>query len=65
MIQLLNRRRLERSDLAALRIDARHNVLDGAVLAGGVHGLKDEQHGPAILRIERVLQLGERCNAHL
>ena len=32
VIELLGRRMLERIDLAALRIDARHDVLDRAVL---------------------------------
>ena len=45
--------------LAALRIDARHDVLDRAVLAGRVHGLKDQQHRPAVLRVEPLLQLGQ------
>jgi len=65
MIQLLGRRRLERCHLATLRVDAGHDVLDGTVLAGGVHGLKDEQHRPGVLRIENVLQLGQGFDAHL
>ena len=32
-------------DLAALRVHPRHDVLDGPVLAGGVHGLEDDQQG--------------------
>ena len=59
MVEFLGGRRLERRHLAALRIHARHHVLDRAVLAGGVHRLEDEQHGPAILRVEPVLQLRE------
>ena len=43
MVQLLGPRMLEAVDLAALRIHARHHVLDGAVLARGIHGLKDHQ----------------------
>ena len=49
--------------LAALRIDAGHHVLDGAVLAGRVHRLEDRQHRPAILRVERLLQFGEPLHA--
>ena len=50
-------------DLAALRIDARHHVLDGAVLAGRVHRLENDQHRPAVLRVEPLLQLGEPLDA--
>ena len=49
VVELFVGRRLEGEDLAALRVDAGHDVLDGAVLAGGVHGLEDQQHGPAIV----------------
>src|SRR5262249_20575537 len=40
MIELFGARLLEGMDLAALRIDARHHVLDRAVLAGRIHRLK-------------------------
>ena len=63
VVELLGGRRLERDHLAALRIDARHDVLDRAVLARGVHRLEDEQHRPAILRVELVLQRRERAAA--
>jgi hypothetical protein len=59
VVQVLGRRGLERDDLAALRVDSGHDVLDRAVLAGGVHGLEDQEHGPAILGVEHVLELGE------
>ena len=65
VIQLLVRGHLERVDLAALRVHARHDVLDGAVLPGGVHRLEDQQHPPAVLRVELVLQLGQRVDADL
>ncbi len=65
MIELLARRRLERVDLAALRVDAGHDVLDRAVLAGGVHRLEDQQHRPAILRVEHRLHLAQRADADL
>ena len=55
-------RLLEREDIAPLRIDARHDVLDRPVLAGGVHRLEDEQQRPAILRIQPILQCGERSD---
>ena len=41
-------------DLAALRVDARHDVLDRAVLAGGVHRLEDDQDGVAVVGVEAV-----------
>jgi hypothetical protein len=37
-------------------------VFDRPVLAGGVHRLKDQEHRPAILCVEHVLQLGERLD---
>ena len=47
---------LEGGDLAALRVEPRHDMLDGAVLAGCVHGLQHDEHGPARLGIETFLQ---------
>ncbi len=63
MIEFLHRRLLEREHLASLRIDSRHHVLDNAVLATGVHPLKNDQRGPAILRIEFVLQFGQALHS--
>ena len=63
VVEILAGRRLEGVDLAALRVDAGHDVLDRAVLAGRVHRLEDQQHRPAVLRVEHVLQLGERLDA--
>jgi hypothetical protein len=57
--QLLRSRLLEAGDLHALRIDARHDVLDRAVLAGCVHCLEYAQDGPLILRVQQFLQGGE------
>ena len=39
------------------RIESAQHVLDRTVLAGAVHGLKDEQHRPSILRIQKLGQL--------
>ena len=46
---------LEAEYLAALRIDPGHHVLDGAVLSGRIHGLKDQQDGMAVGRVEKLL----------
>ena len=48
-----------------LRVDARHDVLDRAVLARRVHRLEDQQHRPAVLGVELLLQLGEALHAEL
>ena len=56
MCEFLVARRLERMDLAALRIDGAHHVLDDAVLAGRVHALQHDQHRPAAVRVEPLLQ---------
>ena len=53
--QLLVGGLLERKDIDPLRIDARHDVLDRAVLARRVHCLEDEQQRPGILGVENVL----------
>ena len=57
VVEVLGGGRLEGRNLSALRVDAGHDVLDGAIFAGGVHGLKDQQHTPFVLRVEFVLQL--------
>ena len=63
VVELLRRGLLERGHLAALRIDAGHDVLDRAVLAGRVHRLKDQQQGPAILGVEHVLLFRQPLSA--
>ena len=45
----------EAEDLAALRIDPGHDVLDGAVLSRRIHRLKDQQDGVAIGCVEKLL----------
>src|SRR5438105_1030483 len=58
---VLRRRRSERRDLRALRIDLPDDVLDRAVLAGGVEPLQHEQKAAlstgAAVRVEHLLQL--------
>src|SRR5579864_371362 len=63
VVQFFRRWSLERIHLYTLRIHARHHVLDGAILAGRVHGLKNEQHSPVILSIELALQLSHGRDA--
>src|SRR2546423_15645613 len=55
MIELVRARRLERMNLAALRIDAAHHVLDDAVLAGGVHALQHYEQRPLVLSVKALL----------
>jgi hypothetical protein len=57
--------RLEGRHLAPLRIYARHDLLDGTVLSRRIHCLEDEQHRPAVLRVENVLQLREGLDTGL
>jgi hypothetical protein len=54
-IEVVRRRGFEGIYLTALWINPRHHVLDSAVLACSVNGLKDKQHRPAVLRIQLVL----------
>src|SRR5262249_40040646 len=63
VIQVLGGGRLEGKNLTALRVDTGHDVLDGAILAGGVHGLKNKEQAPFVLRIKHVLQFRKRVNA--
>ena len=53
--QFLGAGMFEAEDLAALRIDAGHDMLDGAVLAGGVHRLKNQQQRVAVVGIKQSL----------
>ena len=55
MLQFAGAGMLEAEDLAALRIDARHHMPDGAVFSCRVHRLENQQHGMAIGRVEKLL----------
>ncbi len=57
MLQILGGGLLEAVNLTTLRVHARHDVLDRAVLAGGVDGLKDQEQGIAVIGVEDVLHL--------
>ena len=62
VLQLGGAGMLEAEDLAALRVDAGHHVLDGAVFARRVERLKDQQHGVAVGRVEKLLQRAQLRN---
>ena len=57
-------RRLEGIDLTALWVHARHDMFDGAILAGGAHSLKNQKHSPFVLCVEFVLQLRKGLDSH-
>lgn len=59
VLQFLRARVLEAEHLAALGVDARHHVADGAVLAGGVHRLEDHQQGVAVRGVEQALLVAQ------
>jgi hypothetical protein len=59
MVEFFVGRFLEAEDLAALRIHPGHDVLDGAVLAGRVHRLQDDQHRINIIGVEELLCLSQ------
>jgi len=50
---------LEAEHLAALGIDPRHHVPDGAVLPCRVHRLKDQQHSVAVTGVEELLLVAQ------
>ena len=55
VVQFLRAGVLETEHLAALGIDARHHVLDGAILAGRVHRLENQQQRIPVGRVQHVL----------
>ena len=56
VLELGRARLLEAHHVAALRIQAAHHVLDHAVLARGVHALKEEEQGVAVAGVMLVLE---------
>ena len=44
-------------NLAALGIDAGHDMFNGAILARGIHGLKNQQQRVTVGSIEDILQI--------
>ena len=65
VVQLLRRGLLEGVYLHALRVEAAHHVLDGAVLPRGIHGLKDQQQRLPVLSVKAVLQTGHALHVFL
>jgi hypothetical protein len=59
MAELFGRGVLEAGDLATLRIEARHDMFDGAVLTCGIHCLKNDEDRPLIGGVEAVLDCGK------
>ena len=49
----------EAVDLAALGIDARHDVLNGAVFSGSIHRLENEEEGVFVVGVEEFLKIAE------
>ena len=62
MFQLFRARLFETEDLAAFRIDPGHDVPDGAVLAGAIHALKDQQQRIAVGGVVQLLQRAQLRN---
>src|ERR1700689_1682488 len=62
VLQLLGARLLETENFAALRIDPGHDVPDGAVLAGSIDPLKNQQQRLAIVRVVKLLQRAQILN---
>ena len=65
MIEFFGGRSFETENLATLGIEAGHDVLDGAVFTGRVHGLEDDEERVNILSVKLVLKIGEAGDAGL
>ena len=69
VVALFRGRALEAGDLAGLRIESAHHVLDGAVLAAGVYGLQHDEQGALpfgvklLLQQGHMLQIGDRASS--
>ena len=59
MVEFLSARLLETEHLAALRIDARHHMANGAILACAIHALEDKQQRILVRGVVKVLQQGQ------
>src|SRR5215467_1749835 len=63
VVEFFGGRRLEAVDEAALRVESRHHMLDGPVLARSIHGLQNDQKCVGILGIQLALELRQKLNA--
>ena len=52
----------EAENLAALRVDPGHHMLDGAIFSRRIHRLKDQQDGIAVGCVEELLQRAQLGN---
>ena len=59
MLQLFSAGLLEAEYLAPLWVDSGHNMPDGAILAGRVHALKDDQERVTVGCVMKLLQRAE------
>src|SRR6185503_5583461 len=59
VVELFGRGLFKRKDLAPLRVDAGHHMLDGAVLSGRVHCLKYEQNCISVACKQQLLCLSQ------
>src|ERR1700761_2733979 len=50
---------LEAENLATLRVDTGHDMLDGAIFAAGVHRLKNDQCGVLAFGVKPALKIGQ------
>ena len=62
MFQFFGARLFETENLAAFRIDSGHDVPDGAVLAGSVQCLKNQQQRITVGRVVKLLQRAQLFN---
>ena len=62
MLQFVSAWLFETENLTAFRIDSGHDVTDGAVLAGRVHPLKNQQQGVAAGCVIDALSRAQRLN---
>ena len=62
MLHLFGARLFEAENLASLRIDSGHDVPDRAVLAGGVHPLKNQQQRITVGSVVKILQRTQLLN---
>jgi hypothetical protein len=60
--QVLGGRLLEGEHLTSLWVHSRHDVANGTVFPGSIHGLKDQEYGPGVLGIQFLLHVTEALN---